>query len=48
VPSERPVTHAHGGVPWALIAPLVAGLGALAAAVALPAWPRRRRAAHSR
>ena len=48
VPSERPVTHAHGGVPWALIALLVAGLGALAAAVTLPARPRRRRAAHSR
>jgi len=41
VPRERPVTHTSGGLPWALIALLVAGLGTLAAAVAVGARPRR-------
>jgi hypothetical protein len=48
VSNVRPVRHGSAGLPWELIAVGVAALGALVAAVALPARPRRRRAAHIR
>lgn len=41
VARERPVAHGSGGVPWELIAVGIAALGALAAAVTLPARHRR-------
>ena len=48
VSREGPATHGSSGVPWELIVLGIIALGALGAAVALPARPRRRRAAHDR